>query len=337
MARTVTTPTDFKKPDYYNTDLINQVSGMVNTTKNKTSQNKSKAQAGTENVADKAKSTSGESLFSDQNANIAQTGGKQGMINDKDYSTTLRLARAADAYNSMPVGQIFKNGTRNTGGTQSLGYGFDKPQLNTTEQQVRDQSMALDTQRKQAEIQLQSAIDAKDYDTFKSLIQQWFNIELNDLQVRNALDELGLQTTMQDVLAKNMEEFRKEYGRYFDADTARVIYNMVQSNEPWAMQLANVLDGQAVPASKQDQFAADFVDGYLRESNPQTSEEAITAYNGAIKWLQQKGIQFDVQAQAMAQAAGGTFAKWAAKIRELSNLDDYIEDPYKTTKSKETK
>lgn len=340
--RTVTTPETFNKPSYYNTELLSKITDLSKNTKGKYNQNKSGVQAGTDSIGERAKNTSGESLFSDQNANIAKTGGKQGTINDKDYNTTLRLMREADAYNSMPIGQIFKNGTRNTGGTQSLGYGFEKPALETMETRTMNQAMGLDTARKQAEVQLQAAIDAKDYDAFKAIIQQQLGIELSDYQAKNALDQYALQMALQDVTAKNLQEFTKEYARYFDASTAATIYNMVQSNEPWAMQLAGVLEGQVVPPSNQDQFAADFINGWMttKESNGElgTPEANMKAYNAALQWLQKEHIAYDVESKAMQKARNNWLTTAAATIRQLDqSLPDATNDPFKTSDNKETK
>lgn len=329
-VRSVGIPTTFEKPEYYNEELLEHMDNMSKDTKGKFTGNKTSAQQGTEKVGDKAKQTSGESLYKDQNTNIAKGEGSKGMINDKDYSTTLRLARMADAYNNKPMAHIMSGGTHLLGGLQDLGAGYARPQISTMETRAAQQAFDLDTQRKQAEQQLQAAVDAKDYDAFKAILAQNLGIELNDAQARYALDQYALQLALQDVTAKNRDEFVREYARYFDTETATVLYNMVQSNEPWAMQLAGVLEGQVIPPSKQDQFAADFIDGWLRETNPQTSEETMKQYNKALMILQENHIKYDVESKAMAKVQNSWLRNTVATVRQTGQaLPDITNDPYK--------
>lgn len=329
-VRSVNTPVEFKKPEYYNEELLDHMDNMSKDTKGKFTGNKTSAQQGTEKIGDKAKQVSGESLYKDQNTNIAKGEGSKGMINDKDYSTTLRLARMADAYNNKPMAHIMSGGTHLLGGLQDLGAGYAKPQISTMETRAAQQAIDLDTQRKQAEQQLQAAIDAKDYDAFKAILAQNLGIELNDAQARYALDQYALQLALQDVTAKNRDEFVREYARYFDADTARVIYNMVSGNEPWAMQLAGVLEGQVIPPSKQDQFAADFIDGWLKETNPQTSKDTTREYNNALLQLQKMNITYNVESKAMVKAKDNWLSNLAATGRQVGQaLPEITDDPYK--------
>lgn len=329
-VRSVSTPATFKKPEYYNEELLDHLNNISKETKDKFTGNKTSAQQGTEKIGDKAKQVSGESLYKDQDTNIAKGEGSKGMINDKDYATTLRLARMADAYNNKPMAHIMSGGTHLLGGLQDLGAGYTKSQISTMETRAAQQAFDLDTQRKQAEQQLQAAVEAKDYDAFKAILAQNLGIELNDAQARYALDQYALQLALQDVTAKNRDEFVREYARYFDTETASVIYNMVSSNEPWAMQLAGVLEGQVIPPSKQDQFAADFIDGWLRETAPETSEDTMKQYNKALLILQQNNIKYDVESKAMAKVHNNWFTNTAAAWRQTGQaLPEITNDPYK--------
>ncbi|MBR6135623.1 MAG: hypothetical protein IKQ22_03965 [Clostridia bacterium] len=329
-VRSVGTPTEFKKPEYYNEELLEHIDDMSKDTKGKFAGNKTSAQQGTEKIGDRAKQVSGESLYKDQNTNVAKGESSKGMINDKDYSTTLRLARMADAYNNKPMAHIMSGGTHLLGGLQDLGAGYARPQISTMETRAAQQALDLDTQRKQAMQQLQAAVDAKDYDTFKAILAQNLGIELNDAQAKYALDQYALQLALQDVTAKNRDEFVREYARYFDTETATVLYNMVSSNEPWAMQLAGVLEGQVIPPSKQDQFAADFIDGWLRETKPETSKETIAQYNKALMILQENNIKYDVESKAMAKVQNSWLRNTVATVRQAGQaLPDLTDDPYK--------
>ena len=84
------------------------------------------------------------------NKNIAKGESQYGMFNNRDYSTTLRLAREADRYNNRPAEHVMGIGTRKTGGNKDYGLGYDRPKIQTMETRAMDQAQQLDTQQKSA-------------------------------------------------------------------------------------------------------------------------------------------------------------------------------------------
>ena len=80
------------------------------------------------------------------NKNVAKGESQYGMFNDRDYSTTLRLARETDRYNNRPTEHVMGIGTRKTGGNKDYGLGYDRPKIQTMETRAMDQAQQLDTQ-----------------------------------------------------------------------------------------------------------------------------------------------------------------------------------------------
>lgn len=309
----VTVPEGIQKPEAKDEKLINDVEGLKNSAKGSMSSDTNKAQDNTDAIKQKAYQEEVEKLNENQKANQAKGEGQYGMINDKDYATTLRLARQANAYNSRPRTQIMSVGTRNTGGVQSLGYGYDKPELNTYEQQAMNQAIGLDTNQKQLAQQLQAAVNSKNLDAFKQAISQAFGITLDDFHAKMAMDQFAGQLEMQDITSKYLMQYKDLWERYFGADTAATLYNTIAENPTYGQQLSLILTGKAGP-DVTDMFAADFMSDYM--SKHATGKDDLQAWNNGTHELDKIGIKFNVRSKAIEQIGNNFFTNFGAFIQE---------------------
>jgi len=298
--------------------LIENIDKIKDSTRADYSGDKSRATAGTNTVAEKAYNTDGSKLNKVQDANQAKGQGQYGMFNDKDYSTTLRLARKVDEYNSRPRTQLMSVGTRNTGGVQSLGYGYDKPGIDSMESKAIKQTINLDTNQKQLAQQLQAAVNAKDLEAFKQLVAQLYNVQLTDYQANIAMDQMAYQTEMAQIATKDLKAWQDTWARYFGAETAATLYNLVQDNETWAIYLSDITTGK-IPADKADQFASDFIQSWLKRTNVQTPEQATNELEAAKKALIKLNIKYDVATKAAVRVGDNFITNAAATVKEYYN------------------
>ena len=304
--------TSFDMPGYDNKDYKDKVDELGKQAKSAYTGNKKEAERGTDNVFDKGSNVPDESLYEDAKANQAKGQGRYGMFNDKDYATTLRLARNVDKYNSMPVQHMMSIGTHNTGGVKDLGTGFEKPRLETMESRAINQTLGLDTNQKQLAQQLQFAIDSKDLELLKQVLTQQLGLQVTDLQVKNIMDQMVKQTEISQLTQKELKIFSDKWTRAFGEETAATLYNMVQDNEAWAVYASEITTG-TVPPGKEDQFAAGFVQNWFSEHQPQNSEQLIKEYNAALKEL----TKFDIKADVATKAANRVYNNWFANAGAL--------------------
>lgn len=209
----------------------------------KSADNKAKGIAGTKAVDEYARSTKGADLYGDQNVNYAKSGGKFGRPNEKDYSSTLRMARKVDEYNAAPRahGMLinYKGGT-----VYDVGTGQTKPQLQTQETRAMDQSWQLDSNRKMLAQQLQAAIDAKDYDSFKQAMTQIYGMTMSDYQMRQAFNNALYNNYLGNLFNKDMTQFNSEWARHFTGDTITKVRDLTYSDPALANTFMSALMGQ---------------------------------------------------------------------------------------------
>lgn len=186
--------------------------------------------------------TDPEKLNKNQKANYAKDGGQYDRFNNRDYSTTLRLAREADFYNNKPQEHMYFMGPD---GPQDLGTGYERPELKTMETRAMDQSIELDTNQKKLAQELQDAVNHKDLDAFIAAWKQKYGIELDRAQAKREMRRYERQELIQDLLSKNRTKFDAEFMRGFNSVTATTLHNMLQSQPELANMLAGVLLGSA--------------------------------------------------------------------------------------------
>lgn len=217
---------------------------------------KIQADSDAKDLYNKQKNTAKTDLYEDANKNLAKGEGRYGNINNRDYTTTLRLAREADAYNNRPMEHVERIGMT---GVQDLGTGFDKPGIQTAETRAAQQAMNLDTNQKQLAQALQDAVNHKDINAFIQTYKQLYGISLSRFQAEQQMTTFQRQNEMQQVFTKSYGTWEREFGRYFTDQTSRAIYNLVKTNPQYATMLAASL-GTATPPSQYNRIMQDFVD-----------------------------------------------------------------------------
>lgn len=246
----------FKDPDLKNEQANELNQGIRNTTSEEYAGQKTQADSDAKDLYNKQKNTAKTDLFEDADKNLAKGEGRYGSINNRDYSTTLRLAREADAYNNRPMEHVERIGMTSV---QDLGTGFDKPGIQTAETRAAQQAMNLDTNQKQLAQALQDAVNHKDLNAFMQTYKQLYGISLSRYDAEREMTRYQRQNEMQQVFTKSFGAWEREFGRYFTDQTSQAIYNLVKTNPQYATMLAASL-GTATPPSQYNRIMQDFVD-----------------------------------------------------------------------------
>lgn len=247
---------DFKKPGIEDTDARDKINEKSDTAVNQITDAKGKAEAKTRKLGQEQMDTSTESLnpTGDQKKDIAKGKGWQGSINDKDYSSTLRMMRDIDKYNNRPVENMFSAGTRHTGGVKDLGKGYERPKLETMESRAVNQAIQLDTYQKQLAIQLQDAINHKDYDAFIKIYEQLFGVQLTTMQAEQVIRQWMQQQQATNIATKDISQWQQEFKRYFDVETLTAFNDLSSNGDPILAQLVtNAMYG--LPTANIDEHA----------------------------------------------------------------------------------
>ena len=230
------------------------------------------------------------------NRNIAKGESQYGMFNNRDYSTTLRLAREADRYNNRPAEHVMGIGTRKTGGNKDYGLGYDRPKIQTMETRAMDQAQQLDTQQKSAAIALQDAVNRKDLEAFKMAYMQLYGITLSDRDATVAMTNMIRTTETQQILAQGMDYFKRAFG----TETGTALYNLSESeNNPMlANMLGQIITGGVVPPEKGEIFLQQATDELAKEYQKQ-GKDKNTAYMLASAKVTSDLWQYDNMQQAI--------------------------------------
>lgn len=194
------------------------------------------------------------SLNKNQNANYAKDGGQFGRFNNRDYNTTLRLAREADAYNAMPVDHMFI-GTR--GGVQDLGTGIDKPKLETMETRAMDQAIQLDTEQKQKGIDLQAKVNAKDWEAFKDNFKQLYEANMHTMDKEQMYATEARVKQLAQYLDKDKQLFNAMLGLHMSTRRIQMVLNAAKSGDFLVSQMLGAAMGikSPLPADLMQQAA----------------------------------------------------------------------------------
>ena len=230
------------------------------------------------------------------NKNVAKGESQYGMFNDRDYSTTLRLARETDRYNNRPTEHVMGIGTRKTGGNKDYGLGYDRPKIQTMETRAIDQAQQLDTQQKSAAIALQDAVNRKDLEAFKMAYMQLYGITISDRDATVAMTNMIRTTETQQILAQGMDYFKRAFG----TETGTALYNLSQSeNNPMlANMLGQIITGGVVPPEKGEIFLQQATDELAKEYQKQ-GKDKNTAYMLANAKVTSDLWQYDNMQQAI--------------------------------------
>lgn len=230
------------------------------------------------------------------NKNVAKGESQYGMFNDRDYSTTLRLAREADRYNNRPTERVMGIGTRKTGGNKDYGLGYDRPKIQTMETRAMDQAQRLDTQQKSAAIALQDAVNRKDLEAFKMAYMQLHGIALSDRDATVAMTNMIRGAESQQILAQGMDYFKRAFG----TETGTALYNLSQSedNPMLANMIGQIITGGVVPPEKGEVFLQQATDELAKEYQKQ-GKDRNTAYMLANVKVTSDLWQYDNMQQAI--------------------------------------
>ena len=215
-----------------------------------------------------------ETLDPNAGKNIAKGQSQYGMFNNRDYGTTLRLAREVDRYNNKPTEHVMGIGTRKTGGNKDYGLGYDRPRIATMESRAMEQTQQLDTQQKSAAIALQDAVNRKDLEAFKQAYLQRYGIALSDRDAEVAMIQMTRTAETQQILSQGMQYFQRAFG----TETGYALYNLGQSGDPQlAAMLGNIIAGGTVPPEKGEIFLQKAVDELAAQYQKQGKDQN-TAY-----------------------------------------------------------
>lgn len=254
-----------------------------------------KASDETRHLEDEQHKTDKSKLEPNAGKNIAKGESQYGMFNDRDYSTTLRLAREADRYNNRPTEHVMGIGTRKTGGNKDYGLGYDRPKIQTMETRAMDQAQQLDTQQKSAAIALQDAVNHKDLEAFKMAYMQLYGITLSDRDATVAMTQMARTAETQQILAQGMDYFKRAFG----TETGIALYNLGQSDNPQlAAMLGQIITGGTVPPEKGEIFLQQAVDELAKEYQQQ-GKDKNTAYILANAKITSDLWQYDNMQQAI--------------------------------------
>ena len=253
----------FSKPSEIDDTAENYVKDKLDASNNEVESITGKAKDNTEGLYQGQLNTSKDQLDQNAGVNIAMTGGNYGHINDRDYSTTLRLARQADRYNSRPRAHVVHRGSYKGSGIQDMGTLEERPTLNTMEQRAMDQAFQLDTNQKSLAQSLQDAVNHKDLDAFRMYYAQRYGVELSEMQAEIAMTQFARQAEITQILTKSLATFSKYFNRAFDTETISALYNTAKQDNSFGMVLSTYLLGGPMP-SLSDYSAQTFKTEYLK-------------------------------------------------------------------------
>ena len=222
--------------------------------------------------------------------NIAKGESQYGMFNDRDYSTTLRLAREADSYNNKPKEHVMGIGTRKTGGNKDYGLGYDRPNVQTMETRAMNQAQQLDTQQKSAAIALQDAVNHKDLEAFKMAYMQLHNIILSDRDATVAMTHMARTAETQQILSQGMDYFKRAFG----TETGTDLYYMSKNGDgQLASAVAAIITTGMVPPQQAEIFAQEYMNMKMQEYAMQHPGAAMQdAYNYGLGAYNRNMSQF---------------------------------------------
>ena len=224
--------------------------------------------------------------------NIAKGESQYGMFNDRDYSTTLRLAREADRYNNKPKEHVMGIGTRKTGGNKDYGLGYDRPNIQTMETRAMDQAQQLDTQQKSAAIALQDAVNHKNLEAFKMAYMQLYGITLSDRDATVAMTQMARTAETQQILSQGMDYFKRAFG----TETGTDLYYMAKNGDgQLASAVAAIVTTGMVPPQQAEIFAQEYMNMKMQEYAMQhPGANMQDAYNYGLNAYTRNMSQFTV-------------------------------------------
>lgn len=265
--------------------------------------------------------------YLDENAgkNIAKGQGSYDMINNRDYGTTLRLAREADAYNNKPVGHMFAMGPWRQGQNiaQDMGTGYDKPKIETMETRAMDQSFNLDTNQKQLAQALQDAVNHKDLDAFQQLYKQLYGIELDKMTAEIEMTKQARIAQFQDSINRRMSEWTAYLNRAINAQTAAAIVYEMGHNEVLGNMMAWMLGNGAQALSQDEVLMRNYQNQMVNEimrNNPNLNTQDVV--NGVNYLINENNLTWNNRYAGQTKKSGKYFGESGRKAGNGYTADD---------------
>lgn len=269
-----------------------------------------KASDETRNLEQEQHETDKKKLDPNAGKNVAKGQSQYGMFNNRDYGTTLKLAREADRYNNKPTEHVMGIGTRKTGGNKDYGLGYDRPKIQTMESRAMDQAQQLDTQQKSAAIALQDAVNHKDLEAFKMAYMQLYGITLSDRDATVAMTQMARTAETQQILVQGMDYFKRAFG----VETGTDLYYMAKGgNGQLASAVAAIITSGMVPPQQAEIFAQEYMNQKMQEYKMQNPNASMQdTFNYALGKYNSNVAQFsNYQAAQLAYDTG-----WLNRVKQ---------------------
>lgn len=227
-----------------------------------------------------------------QNANYAKGQGQYGMFNNKDYGTTLKLAREVDAYNAAPREHHKVIGLNNQ--IQDLGVQYEKPNLETMESRAIQQSIDLDTNQKKKAQDLQAEINGKNWDAFNDRWKQLFDTNMATMKNGQQYIMESRLKQFTHLLTKDATVFNALFNMHMKTSIMQKIANLAESGDFAASELMSTLFGMPKWTSEdQVRMAAESIAKNLNMNWAERSE-----FDTVVKMV---GQELDIQNKTMLQ------------------------------------
>lgn len=214
-----------------------------------------------------------------QNANYAKGQGQYGMFNNKDYGTTLKLAREVDAYNAAPREHHKVIGLNNQ--IQDLGVQYDKPKLETMESRAIQQSIDLDTNQKRLAQGLQDEVNHKDLEAFKDMYKEKFGINLKELDAEHEYTKWLRQQEVMQLMKKDIKVWTDLWNLHMRTAMIQKAWNMSKTNPIMAQLFGEVMGISTIPTL--DDHAAAVAYAQFINSNPPPTADEIREFGTAFE------------------------------------------------------
>lgn len=298
-------------------DRDQTVTKHKNTAVDETDKAGDKASEGTRSLEQEQHDTDKEYLDKNVNANQAKGEGQYGHINNRDYRTTLKLARDVDRYNSRPMGHIMHYGSYEGSGIQDLGTGYDKPKLETMESRAMQQSFELDTNQKKLAQALQDAVNHKNLEAFQQLYKQLYGIELSKMDAEMEMIKMTRTAQITDTISRRTSEWAAYFKRACDAQTAATIASAMRTDTGLAGTLAALLGNGVAIMSQSDAVQTKYMNDLTNQFSKYT--DPATAARMSQTFMNDLNANFDISDIMRARQNDSIFG--GSKVKQYFNRD----------------
>lgn len=292
-------------------ETAEEVTGKKNQAVSETNTANDSAENKTRELEKEQQNRSKTDLDPNAGKDIAKGQSQYGMFNNRDYGTTLRLAREADRYNNKPVDKkmTFHAGASGQAGSVSYMDKYERPKIQTMETRAMNQVQQLDTQQKSLAIALQDAVNHKDLNAFIQAYQQMYGITLSKRDAEVAMTQMARTAETQQILAQGMDYFKRAFG----TETGTDLYYMAQNgNGQLASAISAIITNGMVPPQQAEIFAQEYMNQKMSEYKQQNPNATMQdAFNYGLGAYNRNIAQFsNYQAANLSHDTG-----WLARTK----------------------